>query len=48
MFMIRSPVAAKTIMTSRYIALLKECELYFGTATINMAPLAGWWGPFYE
>ena len=35
------PVAAKTIMTLRYIALLKECELSVGTAAINLPPSSG-------
>ena len=46
MFIDPQPVATKTIVTSRYIALLKECELFVGAAAINMAPLAGWCGSF--
>ena len=46
MFIDLQPVATKTIVTARYIALLKECELSVGAAAINMAPLAGWCGSF--
>ena len=41
MFINPYPVATKMIVTSRTIALLKECELSAGAAAINMAPLAG-------
>ena len=41
MFIDPYPIAPKTIMTSRHIALLKECELSGGSAAINMAPLEG-------
>ena len=46
MFIDPQPVATKAIVTSRYIALLKECELSVGAAAINMAPLAAWCGFF--
>jgi hypothetical protein len=46
MFIDLQPVTTKTIVTLRYIALLKECELSVGAAAINMAPLAGWCGSF--
>ena len=41
MFIDPQPVATKTIVTSRDIALLQECELSVGDAAINIAPLAG-------
>ena len=44
MFIDPQPVATKTIVMSRYIALLKECELSVVAAAINMAPLTGWCG----
>ena len=46
MFIDPQPVARKAIVTSHYIALLKECELSVGAAAINMAPLSGWCGSF--
>ena len=38
----------KRLRRRRYIALRKECELSVGAAAINMAPLAGLCGFFYE
>ena len=35
-------------MTSRYIALLKECELSVGVAAINIGPLPGLLRFFYD